>query len=292
MNVKAGLVFLLASVSMPLMANKTPSDVFLVTEQIVLEVQHLRNKLGTTGTPRIPDVQVYKTPLHVYGKSLEVLKKLASINNDAIFTQTIPLRKITLGDVFGQAELILKQVHKIQQQKSIGQAGVDAIYVDGKSPSNVYENLWKVSFMLDFLAKKITPTDVYYHVLEASVQIKDMAQQISVSTTSNLPKTDAEITPDQVLLQGYLNVHQIVEFQKKIGLKPFRVPSYPIGKLTRSDVYDSVSMLIAEIARIKIHLKLQSNAEKPKPTSDKKRSDVLSAMLSIEKNINALVLSQ
>jgi len=192
-------------------ANKTPSDVFFVSEQIVFEVQHLRTKMGIEGTSRIPEVQVHKTPLHVYAKSLEVLDKLAKIqySNGALNqpVNNIPLIKITPSNVFKQVELILDQIHSIQSSKKTGSTIKKAQFVDGKTPSNVYENLWKASFMLDALVKEITPTDVYNNMQKASDELVFVTSQLKLTPILNMPKTDVRTKPSQVLLQGYLNLH-------------------------------------------------------------------------------------
>jgi len=296
MNLKTILVLLFLGVSAPLLANKTPSDVFQVTQQIVLEVQHLRSQSGATDTPRIPDVQVYKTPLHVFAKSLEVLSKVASIQQEnglsSLPEKNIPLKKITLSDVFQQAEIILQQIRTIQRAQNIGAAQDVAPLIGGKTPSNVYENLWKISFMLDALVQRITPTDVYNNAQKANAEIRDVAVHLNVNVSSQLPETDTKTKPSQVLLQGYINLHNISALEKKLGLKPFRVPSYPKGKITPSDVYDSVSMLVAEVSRIKIHLKLKNDSAAIIKAKKKKPSDVLAAMLMAEKNINALTHAQ
>jgi len=237
-------------------------------------------------------VQVYKTPLHVFAKSLDVLSKLSKLSQesglDEIPAQSIPLKNITPSEVFVQVEKILEHVRHIQTAKKIGSSDQTIKFVSGLTPSNVYENLWKISFMLDSLVKKTTPTDVYNMLLKASANIVDVARQTNVSVNTALAKTDDRTKPSQVLLQGYLNLHQISRLETKLGLRPLRVPNYPQGKLTPSDVFDSASMLYAEIIRIKIHLKLNSKSLVPALQKNKKPSDVLALMLVVENNINAL----
>lgn len=290
---KCGFSAVIFLVSTSLLANKTPSNVYQLTEQIVLETEYIRNKLGITDSSRTPDVQLYKTPLYVFAKSLEILEKISWIQKDSgiasLPPKRIPLKKITPSDVYQQAEIILKEIAKIQDVKNIGSSGTEADYVDGKTPSNVYENLLKVSYMLDALIKKISPTDVFNSMQKANLEIKDLAQQLRVPMSNKVPKTDPRTTPSQVLLQGYLNLHNIVALEIKEGMAPFRVPSFPKGKLSPYDVYDSVNMLRVELSRLKIHLNLKNNAAFSSNDTGKKPKDVLAIMLQAKENIQTLI---
>ncbi len=290
------VVLFLVNAGMPAWGNKTPSDVYQVTEQIVLEVQVLREHLEASDTPRIPDLQTYKTPIHVFSKSLEVLKKIAVIQQSnglkSLPEQQIPTKKITSSDVYVQAELVLQQVLNIQAAKNISGSGVAAQLVSEKSSSHAYENLWKASFMLDELAKKIKVTDVYNNMQEAAARINIIAKHLKINVSSERPKADKRTKSTQVLLQSYINLHKMVMLEKKLGLKPFRVPSFPKGKLTSSDAYDSVSMLIAEMSRVNTHLNIKNNTSVIVKADRKRRHDVLATMLMVEQSINALSSGQ
>ena len=66
----------------PVINAVTPSDVYQQAEWAIAEINNIRLHMKVTDIPRVPGVQVNKKPLHVYAKSLEVLEKIARIQQD------------------------------------------------------------------------------------------------------------------------------------------------------------------------------------------------------------------
>ncbi|MBE9563384.1 MAG: hypothetical protein IMF12_11045, partial [Proteobacteria bacterium] len=77
---------------------KTPSHVYQVTENIVSEIGILREAIGVDDEPNEPEAQRGKTPIHVYGKGLELLEKISKAQRKLGMTPAevgeIPLRDI------------------------------------------------------------------------------------------------------------------------------------------------------------------------------------------------------
>ena len=72
-------------------------------------------------------------------------------------------------------------------------------------------------------------------------------------------------------------------------MKRFRVPAFPAGKITPSDVFDTTNLLIAELVRVKVHLGLTTpRAEVPVPEG-KKPEHVLAQMQLIGTNLDQLL---
>ncbi|RDH81460.1 MAG: hypothetical protein DIZ80_15370 [endosymbiont of Galathealinum brachiosum] len=284
---------ILFSVASTVKAEITPSDVYERSEQVVLEIQHLRNELNVQHSPRVPGVQNNKKPLHVYAKSLEILEKIhdaeVSMGLAAVKVEPIPLKVITPEDVFQQAELILEELRKIQNSKNVGQSEEVAQLVLGKTPSDVYQNFWKASFMLDGLAPKISPDDVYQRSVLILKNLELLANKHSISLETEVNTNPDETTPYQVNLQAYLNLHKFTYLEKKYGLNAFRVPEYPQGEINPSDVYDAINMMMAELAYVKRHHKILIKVESGSQSTGKKPKDVLSNLQLVGRNIDLLI---
>jgi len=237
---------------------KSPSHVYQNTARIVAEIQLVRQAMNVTDTPRDPGVQVKKKPLHVYSKSLELLEKIsrAQIKKgmSAVTIGQIPLKKIIPADVFNATETILKEVRRLKSKLGVTTTITDPPFVAGKKPSDVYENMWRASYMMDGVAGQINPSNVYRNTQIIAKELEIIASKKGISLNKTVPAIVAGKKPKDVNLQGFKNMHHIVKLQRKLKVDPMRVPTFPPGKITPSDVYDTTYNIIAEIVRIKVAL--------------------------------------
>lgn len=273
-------------------AAQSPSHVFQQTEQMILEINHLRNRLNINSKARTPHIQNHKLPIHAYAKSIEVIEKIARIEKKygmrVVKVEGMPLKKVTPDEVYRQTEIILEELANIQSAKNTGSSEQIAEYKDSKTPSDVYENLWKVSFLLDGLSDKIKPNDVYLNLSKVVSDIGIVAKNQRVELKTKLPTTDPKTKPTQVNLEAYINLHKISLWQSRLNMVPFRVPGYPEGVISPSDVYDTTSMMLAEMARIKVHLGITQPTPIVDDVSGKSPKHVLSLLELTEKNIDLL----
>lgn len=262
--------------------NKTPSHVYREAEVLVREIQLLRGHAGVTGQIRDPGEQFNKLPLHVYAKGLEVMDKIASFQKSKGMTPVsvppTPLRKITPGDVFSLAEELLGEIVRVKSQLGVSEEITSPRFVGGKSPSDVYQNLWRASFAMDGLIPPLTPGHVFRNAEYVLAELDGIAQAMGRKVGLGRVENDAgrKITPKDVLVESFKNLYRIGKLQRQVGITPFTPPSFPIGKITPSDPYDATAMLLAELVRVKLKLGLTESYQLRELPGKKSPGDVFS----------------
>ena len=272
---------------------KTPSHLYQQTENIIAEIRLLRQSLGIADAPRDPGVQVKKRPLHVYAKSLEIVEKIARAQKrlglDPVAVPQIPLQKITSGDVFDVTQLVLQQVRRIKAKEGINQTIAPAPLTENKTPSDVYENMWRASYLMDGLAGPTDPNLVYRNTQYILSELALIAPKLGVFLNGSAPAPLAGKTPVDVNIEGFKNLHKTSILQRKLALTPLRVPTFPGGKITPADVFDTTNMLLAELVRLKVHFGIGQARAYMAPPQGKKPADVLAQMQQIGTSLDAML---
>jgi len=273
---------------------KTPSHVYQLTEQIVREIQLIRDFREVREKGREPGLQFNKLPLHVFAKSLEIKSKLLRIEQELGLSTNpvdfVPVKKISAADVYQSMLEIVQELHQLKEHWKIQRKIEAPIFVAGKNPSDVYENAWRASYLLDGLVGAITPSDVFRNALYVQQDLKQINQVMKVSIPQTMPEDRAERTigPKDVLIESFKNLYRVSSFERKIGIPPFIPPEFPHGKITPSQPYDVLSMLLAELARVKLHLRINSIPKVVDLPEGKTPGDVLTQIHFIGKNLESL----
>lgn len=271
----------------------TPSHVFQKTEDVLAEIELLREVIGITDVPVEPEPQSGKTPIHAYGKGLEVLEKVSRAERKLGMVPAevgeIPLKEVKPADVFQLVESILLELRNIKRQLVISGTITEAEFAGAKTPSHVYENLWYASYMLDGLAGEITPDYVYRNIQ----YLLDEMNLIAAKTGAILKLEPDAIKGRQrvknVAQQGLLALYKMTNFQRRLNMNAAGVPNITLSRITPSDVYDITNMLMAEMVRIKVHLGIQlPRGEYPVP-SRKSPNDVFGMMQLVVQNMDTLI---
>jgi len=238
--------------------NITPSLVYQQTDRIIGEIRLIRKQKSVVDTPRDPGKQIKKFPLHVFTKGLEVLRKISRLQKELAMTSVeiplIPLKKITPREVYHLTEIILEELRNIKSKFGIKKSITTPTFVKGKSPANVYENLWRASFLMDGLTSSIKPEDVYRNVQYMIAEINIIASHLGIKLTSQNIKIDSKKTPKDVLVENFVNMYMFARLERKLKMTPSYIPPLPGGKMTPANVYDTTSMILAELIRIKVNL--------------------------------------
>jgi len=270
----------------------SPSHVYQNTQRLIAEIELIRNKLGVQDKPRHPGVQVKKKPIHVYAKALEVMEKVARAQARQGLKKAevggIPIRKISPTEVFAISERILAELHRLKQKLNITKTISEPQFVAGKRPSDVYETMWRASYLLDGVAGEIEPSFVFRNARLILAELGQISDKLGTAKLIKLPEVIAGKKPRDVNLQSFKNMHLLARLQRKLNIEPLRAPSFPSGKITPSDVYYTTNILLAELVRIKVALGINT----PRPTvtllEGKKPADVLAQMKLIADNISVL----
>lgn len=272
----------------------TPSHVYQRAEQLVREIQLLRESKGISAQARDPGVQFGKLPLHVFAKAVEVFEKVTALQllNGLRPAQVprIETRNISPALVLGLVTEIHSELVKVKRQMGVRATIRMPRLPEGKIPSDVYQNLWKASFALDGLIPPLTPGHVYRHGNYVLGELRQIAAAMG-TTLDSVPLAkapDRKVTPRDVLVESYKNLYRVGAIERKIGITPFAPPAFPIGKITPSDPFDATSMLLAELVRVKTKLGVTANYQLRPLPNKKSPADVFVLVTQVGNTLNYL----
>jgi len=290
MNKKLQLVIIFATLINCIPTNlyaASPSHVYQAVEQTVADVEAIRAHQSITKPSRDPGIQVAKTPLHVYTKGMELFEKIQRVKSKLSLSSeplpALPSSSISPNEVLGLVKKINASLMEIKTHFSIS-VTTDHPFVDGKTPSDVYEHIWRASLLMDELAGQISPSYVYRNTQQVIDGLKVIAQSMNkdVKLESVVLRKDAK--PLDANIEGYKVLYQLISLERKLSIKSLRVSSFPAGNITPTDVYDTTNNILAELTRIYIKLNLPAIAQASLPANKKTPNDVV-AQLKIIQNI-------
>ncbi len=270
------VIFLFLFVISSLFSNvKTPSDVY--SEAIVLKqtVKFLRLENGIKEPLQKVVVQKDKLPRHVLQKSIEVLRKIRKyreINNmGKITVPPVPPRDITPTDVYRNVTRLKKEVSFLLKDKTLLKK-IKYRKFHGKTPSDVYRELWEISIGLDkLLGQGFTPTDVYAQTQQILEIIEFLRLTQRQSNTITKPPLKKNQHPNHALYKSIELIKKINKVEKKLWMKAVPVPKIEEKVISPTEVYDSLQTVIAELNRISRRLgversfKLKTQKERKTP---------------------------
>ncbi len=264
----------------------TPSHVYQKAQQIIAEIEDIRAAENIVTTPREPGVQTNKRPLHVYSKSLEVIEKIGRyqdiIGIKRVATTQIPIRKVTPSEVYEQAESILVELSRIREAQGLQYSPKQIPFIKGKGPSDVYELMWKSSYLLDALAGQTSPNEVFRNTQYILKELELIADKLDVDIGSRRtePLTGPK-SPKDVNLEAFKTLHKIGRIQRYLDVEPFSPSPFPAGKIFPNDALDSTNTILAELVRLKVALGINAVRENQPIPSGKNPGDVFKQMLKV-----------
>ena len=276
--------------------NVTPSHVFRATEDLIAEIQILREELGADDYPPEAETQEDRAPVHVYAKTLEVMSKVARVQRrlgmDAAEVGQIPIKNVEPRDVLGNVAAVLAELRKIKAQMVIERSIDAAPFAGGKTPSTVYKNLADASFLLDNLAGgPLSPNDVYLNALYLLDELELIAAKLRAPLTLDVPSVEGRKTPKDVAQQVLRASYKLVNLQTRLGMDASSVPNLTLVRVTPSEVYDATNMLLAEMTRIKHHLSINVPRQVRPAPRNKVPTDVFAQILLAIENLDAISAS-
>ena len=271
----------------------TPSHVFRAVQDLIAEVEILRDELGVYDYPPLAELQEDRMPVHVYAKTLEVLTKVTRIQRRYGLPTgevgRIPFKEVVPGDVLGNVEYIISELRNFKRAMVIDREIEPTPLVGGKTPSVVYKALADASFMLDGLrGRPLAPDDVFQNVSYVLDEMELIAAKLRVPLSLELPVVDGSKTPTDVAQQVLRATYKVINLQNRIGMDASGVPTLTLVRVTPSEVYDATNMLLAEMARIKLHLNINVPRDSSPEPKGKRPSDVFQMVLVIIQNLDAM----
>ena len=272
----------------------TPSHVYQKTLQIMAEIEDIRAAENITTTYREPGVQTNKRPLHVYSKSLEVIEKIGRYQDilgiKRVETNQLPLRTVTPREVYEQTESILAELSRIREALGLRYSPKTIAFIAGKGPSDVYEVMWKSSYLLDALAGQTSPNEVFRNTQYILEELELIADNLGVDINIRSTKTvNGSKTPKDVNLEAFKTLHKIGRIQRYLDIEPFSPSPFPAGKIFPNDALDSTNTILAELVRVKVALGIKIARKNQSIPSGKNPDAVFKQMLLISARLEPLL---
>jgi hypothetical protein len=208
---------------------------------------------------------------------------------EPIPTPDFEAKKFTPGDVLDSLDVIVVELRRYKDEIGAEDEITPTPLVANKTPSDVYENIWRASYLLDGVAGHLDPNTVFRNVVAVQAEVGLIAAKLGVRIRSTALKPKPGKTPTDVNIEGFKNFHRVGRLQRLMGMDPLRPPSFPAGKVSPSDCYDTKNILIAELIRIKVELGI---TEKRAPISvplDKRPPDVLAEFELVGTNLETII---
>ena len=263
---------------------KTPSHVYAVTEQILKKLERYRALRGIKVTPRTVPVQTLLQPRHVFQKTLECLSKADQLRQHvglgAMALPAHPLRPITPTEVY---ELVLR----LDAELGILYAQIDMEYIpadlisieiaNDKTPSNVFRNMWAISYMIDSIlgAEGYTPSDVYNQARRVVSELNIIRKYLDNSHDIVMPPIVQGKRPEDVLslAEQLMAIVKKIKFRAGILEHVLPIPPEP-DNATPDDVYNQTGIILSELVNIKMQLGIKQRADQFPKVKNKTPSHV------------------
>jgi hypothetical protein len=271
----------------------TPSHVFQSAERIFREVELIREHEGVTDETREPGTQVNKVPLDVYQKAVELMDKVsryqASLGMEPMAVQELPFNQLTPQIVRSATEYVLANIRRVKSELGIEEQIEEPSFKPGKTPSDVYELLWRSSYMLDGLVGSLEPSDVFAKETRIHRELRLIAERLEIGTLATSTESVSGKQPRDVLMENYVNMYKIARIQRALNMQPFYVPPLPGGEIRPANVYDTALVILGQLHRIKFANGIEERRPEPEVTEEKTPSDVYAVAKLVQQNIDTIL---
>ncbi len=252
---------------------KTPNHVFALAEYLENKlIEYRKYKNITTEVKTTPHVKKLQ-PKHVYQKALECLKKINNIrknqNMGEIAVPQYPLRHITPNEVYDivirlDADLNIVLSKQGFKEEIYPLVKDKKIYTD-KTPSDVYQKISNVSYLLDSItdAEQFSPDDVFPEIQNIFDEINIITNALNIEIDKGIStKLRKDIKPADVYNLS-LEVHNLVKrMQQHAGMQNIGQISIPVsGEIIPSNVFDQIRLIQAELISLKVYLGISKKAK-------------------------------
>ena len=273
----------------------TPSHLFQISEDIISEIEILREAIGVDEEASEPEGQRNKSAIQVYSKGLEVLEKIAKtqrkLGMNPAKVGEIPLKEINAADVHELVKIILLELQGIKKQLVITEEIKAAKLVGAKMYAHVYENMWLASYMLDGLIPPIKAKDVYRNIQYLQDELRLIATNLNVGDLQlEAKEVDERKRLKDIGQQALLALYKISDLENRLsGMTAASVPQVTLVRIRSSDIYDLTNMLLAEMVRIKVHLKISLQRGQHGLPGRVKPNDVFAQMKLVVDNLEKIL---
>ncbi|WP_167730490.1 hypothetical protein [Terasakiella sp. SH-1] len=278
-------------------AKVTPSQVYQVTEDILLQLKRMHDSNLT-----IPDLTKLhldlppRLPRHVIQQALNVRLKiqlLKRVNGMKLSEITAPpVKEVTPGDVMNVATVILDELKTFDKAYNLTPFKKSAKFVDGKTPTDVYKNLLRAQAMIVQLGIPGTvPNNVYNNAVSVSEEIKRVSAAVNKTVLVDAPSPSVGKKPSDAYTLAYYALKGIQALSKKPEYaipKGVQVPKRIKSGIKPADVQQLLLFCLAELSSMKVKVGATEPLVLPKPTAGQTPSTVFDQLGLVNRQIQSM----
>ena len=275
-----------------------PSHVFQAAQNLLSEIYLLREAMGIADFPPESEPLENLVSVHVYAKSLEVMEKIARaqrrLGMASADVESIPVKAIKPADVLGSVESLIGEIHGIKDELVIDDQVTPSDFEGAKTWSHAYKALGDASFLLNGLVgRDISPHDVYERLRKVDEDLMLISVELGAALDTDLPAVEGRKRAKDVAQQVLRASWKTIDLERRLGMDASNVPTLTLVRVTPAEVYEAAGILLAEMARIKVHLGMTTSTlddERIDPlTSRKLPTDVFAQVLLMIRNLDILI---
>lgn len=271
----------------------TPGQVHQAVLDMIAEIELLRAAEGVADYPPEAERQEDRLPIHTYVKSLEVMKKVSRLQRRLGMApnllEGLPVRPVLPKDVLGHVQQIIDALRRVKTQLAVAGEIQPAPFEGGATFSMAYKALGDASFLLDGLARDpITPSDVFANVLEIQDELELIAAKLRANLVLDPLAVDGRKSTKEVAQQALRATYKVIGLQARLGMNASSIPNLTLVRVTPSEVFESTSIILAEVARIKTHLDISLPRLPRLEPTNKNLEEVFAKMLLVIENLDVL----
>ena len=233
-----------------------------------------------------------KRLLHVYGKGLEMLEKIAKLQTD-LELEVVSLPALPQQTDGEQIKVLLERVQ--QQLRTMAVAREVVISAQDYAPSgkvsitDLYANLRTASLLMDVVFGEPEPVLIYTRGLQILNALEIVASNMGHEIDKELPRVGFDVEVREAHLDAYKSLHKLLRLERKLGIKPLRVESYPLGQPDIGSLGDATNILLMEFAHIQTQLGLSAAPAVEEELDRIRTEDLVAVMQAIDTNFDRLL---
>ncbi len=244
---------------------RKPADVMKVANQIDQGLRNYQQQRGIRSVPLQAPMTPSLAPKHVYQKTLVNLDKVARLRQQVGLGATVvpryPLRSITPNEVYELTIRLRDELDLVYQTSGItvpvADAPVSGAQGSQVTPSDVYRQMWNISYRLDIILgpSGFSLQDLYQQTLLINQELMLLVNHLSRQQIAMIPGVPDSVSAEQVLAAAQQLLELTERAQQRAGLVGGRIPRPVIsGKITTGDLFNTVGVIRAELATLKLQL--------------------------------------
>ena len=249
----------------------TLAEASRAARDLVAEIELLRRAQGIADPPALAapaeSGDGREAPIHAWLESLEVMEKAARVQHRfgmiAFDVGSLPAGDVTLADTHRNVLAVTEELRRVKRQLVIEARIEPAPPGADPAPVDLHARLAHASALLDGLVgRPVSSNDVYLHVRRVRAALAPLAARLGVSLEPDPPPgsgaAEEPRASKEVAQQIVIATYKVVILQSRLGMAPSDVPGGPPDNIAPAGVYESVNRLLAELARVKAHLGVET----------------------------------